>query len=148
MSETIYSREQIERWNENLKEFSQQPRTDFNKKQALETLMETIEDTLETRSYREVADGLTQWGLDISEGSLKKYVTTHRRENAAKKSKRKCSKRQAAKINSAVNSQNAATEELGVKPQAAESTVTARATKKKVTTKKSPATRKATSRSK
>lgn len=83
MAESIYSRNQIEQWGENLKELKQQPRTDFNKKQAVEELMEIIEDTLETRSYREVANGLSKWGLEVSEGSLKKYVSTYRREHSA-----------------------------------------------------------------
>ncbi len=83
MAESIYSVEQIEQWGDNLKELKQQPRTDFNKKQAVEALMDIIEDTLEERSYREVAGGLQDWGLDISEGSLKKYVSTYRREHSA-----------------------------------------------------------------
>lgn len=83
MAESIYSRNQIEQWGRNLKELKQQPRTDFNKKQAVEALMDIIEDTLESRSYREVAGGLSKWGLEISEGSLKKYVSTYRREHSA-----------------------------------------------------------------
>lgn len=150
MTETIYSREQIERRDKNLKELKQRPRTEFNKRQALEALMDTIENTLESRSYREVASGLRDWGLDISEGSLKKYVSTYRRENAAKKSTRKRSERnKAASVNSAVSSQKtqeSATEESDAKAQATENRKAASATKKKTTRRKSPATRKATSR--
>lgn len=51
MTETIYSRAQVEQWGENLKKLQQQPRTDFNKKQTVEALMDTIEDTLENHSY-------------------------------------------------------------------------------------------------
>lgn len=100
MTESIYSRKQVEQWGENLKELKQQPRTDFNKKQAVEALMDIIEDTLESRSYREVAGGLSEWGLEISEGSLKKYVSTYRREHSTddseespKKEKKKPSSR-------------------------------------------------------
>ncbi|MGB3669835.1 MAG: hypothetical protein WA984_06970 [Phormidesmis sp.] len=79
MAESTYSRQQIEQWQQNLEAIAQKPRTTFTKKQAVEALIDTIEKALETRSYSEVASSLKEWGLDISEGSLKQYVTRYRR---------------------------------------------------------------------
>ena len=86
MAEALYSREQVELWQKNLEEISQQPRTTFTKKQVVEELIDTIEKALLTRSYDEVASGLKEWGLDISAGSLKQYVTRYRRANPSKAS--------------------------------------------------------------
>ncbi|MEL7315183.1 MAG: hypothetical protein AAFZ17_02725 [Cyanobacteria bacterium J06650_10] len=86
MAEAVYSREQVERWQKNLEEISQAPRTTFTKKQAVEELIDTIEKALLTRSYDEVATGLKEWGLDISSGSLKQYVTRYRRSHSSKAS--------------------------------------------------------------
>ena len=124
MAESIYSRDQIEQWGKNLKELKQQPRNDFNKKQAVEALIEIIEDTLESRSYREVADGLSEWGLDISEGSLKKYVSTYRREHSAddgEESPKKPRKRPSSRRNkSAQQKPQAKKEKITVSAQEAE----------------------------
>lgn len=84
MAEAVYSREQVELWQKNLEEIAQEPRTTFTKKQAVEELIDTIEKALLTRSYDEVASGLKEWGLDISAGSLKQYVTRYRRANPSK----------------------------------------------------------------
>ncbi|MEN8446389.1 MAG: hypothetical protein ABG776_15415 [Cyanobacteria bacterium J06555_13] len=84
MADVVYSREQVERWQKNLEEISQEPRTTFTKKQAVEELIDTIEKALLTRSYDEVATGLKEWGLDISAGSLKQYVTRYRRSHSSK----------------------------------------------------------------
>ena len=81
MAEDLYSKEQVEQWQQNLEAIAQKPRTTFTKKQVVEALIDTIEQALETRSYDEVADGLKEWGLDISEGSLKQYVTRYRRSH-------------------------------------------------------------------
>ena len=81
MAEDLYSKEQVEEWQQNLEAIAQKPRTTFTKKQVVEALIDTIEQALETRSYDEVADGLKEWGLDISEGSLKQYVTRYRRSH-------------------------------------------------------------------
>jgi len=81
MAEVVYSREQVERWQKNLEAISKSPRTTFTKKQAVEELIDTIEKALATRSYDEVATGLKEWGLDISAGSLKQYVTRYRRSH-------------------------------------------------------------------
>lgn len=86
MAEVLYSREQVELWQKNLEEISQQPRTTFTKKQVVEELIDTIEKALLMRSYDEVASGLKEWGLDISAGSLKQYVTRYRRANPSKAS--------------------------------------------------------------
>ncbi len=86
MAEALYSREQVERWQKSLEEISQEPRSTFTKKQAVEELIDTIEKALSTRSYDEVASGLKEWGLDISAGSLKQYVTRYRRSHSLKTS--------------------------------------------------------------
>ena len=86
MAEALYSREQVELWQKNLEEISQQPRTTFTKKQVVEELIDTIEKALLMRSYDEVASGLKEGGLDISAGSLKQYVTRYRRANPSKAS--------------------------------------------------------------
>jgi hypothetical protein len=84
MAEAVYSREQVELWQKNLEEIAQEARTTFTKKQAVEELIDTIEKALLTRSYDEVASGLKAWGLDISAGSLKQYVTRYRRSHPAR----------------------------------------------------------------
>ncbi|MEL6556435.1 MAG: hypothetical protein AAFQ63_23720 [Cyanobacteria bacterium J06621_11] len=84
MADVVYSKEQVELWQKNLEEIAQKPRTTFTKKQAVEELIETIEKALTTRSYDEVASGLKEWGLDISAGSLKQYVTRYRRSHSSK----------------------------------------------------------------
>lgn len=84
MAEAVYSRAQVERWQKNLEEIAQAPRTTFTKKQAVEELIDTIEKALLMRSYDEVASGLKEWGLDISAGSLKQYVTRYRRAHPSK----------------------------------------------------------------
>ena len=81
MAESTYSREQVEQWHQKLEVLAQKPRTTFTKKQAVEELIDTVEKALETRSYEEVASGLKEWGLDISAGSLKQYVTRYRRSH-------------------------------------------------------------------
>ena len=86
MADVVYSKEQVELWQKNLEEIAQKPRTTFTKKQAVEELIETIEKALSTRSYDEVASGLKEWGLDISAGSLKQYVTRYRRSHSSKAS--------------------------------------------------------------
>ncbi|MEO1791236.1 MAG: hypothetical protein AAFR25_03300 [Cyanobacteria bacterium J06629_19] len=86
MADVVYSKEQVELWQKNLEEIAQKPRTTFTKKQAVEELIETIEKALATRSYDEVASGLKEWGLDISAGSLKQYVTRYRRSHSSKAS--------------------------------------------------------------
>lgn len=75
-----YSSEQIEQWREQLEELATQPRTVFSKKQAVEALIEPIEQTLSVHSYEVVAQQLHAWGLEITAGSLKQYVTRYRRE--------------------------------------------------------------------
>lgn len=84
MAEAVYSRKQIEQWQQKLEAIASVPRTTFTKKQVVEELIDTIEKALETRSYLEVADGLKDWGLDISEGSLKQYVSRYRKTHRAK----------------------------------------------------------------
>ncbi len=93
MATQEYSSEQIERWRQQLEVLAQQPRTIFSKKQAVEALIEQIEQALSVHSYEEVARQLKNWGLEITAGSLKQYVTRYRREQSpaktANKAKRK-----------------------------------------------------------
>ena len=79
MAEAIYSRDQVDDWQHKLEVIAQQPRTTFTKRQVVEELFDTIKQALETRSYKEVADSLGDWGLDISEGSLKQYLARLRK---------------------------------------------------------------------
>ena len=103
MAEPVYSRQQIEQWQRKLEEIAQKPRTTFTKKQAVEALIDQIEKALTTRSYEEVAAGLKSWGLEISAGSLKQYVTRHRR--AHKTGGKTASRKRAAKPTKAIATQ-------------------------------------------
>lgn len=84
MAESVYFREQVEQWQTKLEAIASEPRTTFTKRQVVEELIDTIETALESRSYLEVANGLKDWGLDISEGSLKQYVSRYRKANKTK----------------------------------------------------------------
>ena len=96
MAEPTYSKQQIKAWQQKLEEAALLPRTTFTKRQAVEALIDTIEQALLTRSYGEVAAGLSEWGLDISEGSLKQYVSRYRKTARAKGTKATARKRTAA----------------------------------------------------
>lgn len=82
MTQSLYSRTQVEEWQATLVEIADKPRMTFTKKEVVEELIDTIELALKKRSYREVADELNKKGLDISEGSLKKYVSQYRRAHS------------------------------------------------------------------
>lgn len=84
MTDAVYSRDQVDRWQEKLEKIAVLPRTTFTKKQVVEELIDTIEKALTTRSYKEVAEALAADGLDISEGSLKQYVSKFRRSQKTK----------------------------------------------------------------
>ena len=84
MTEAVYSRDQVDDWQSKLEVIAQQPRTTFTKRQVVEELFDAIEQALETRSYKEVADSLEDWGLDISEGSLKQYLARLRKARKTK----------------------------------------------------------------
>ena len=84
MADALYSRNQVDDWQSKLTVIAQQPRTTFTKRQVVEELFDTIEQALETRSYKEVADSLEDWGLDISEGSLKQYLARLRKARKPK----------------------------------------------------------------
>lgn len=81
MADAVYSRDQVERWQEKLEKIAVLPRTTFTKKQVVEELIDTIEKALATRSYDEVAKELAADGLEISAGSLKQYVSKYRRSH-------------------------------------------------------------------
>lgn len=54
MTETVYSREQIEQWERNLKKLARQPRTSFSKKQAVEALMSQSPEAEKTATKKTV----------------------------------------------------------------------------------------------
>lgn len=83
MAEAVYSREQVEQWQEKLERIAELPRTTFTKRQVVEALIVSIEKALETRSYDEVAKALEADGLEISAGSLKQYVSKFRHSHKA-----------------------------------------------------------------
>ena len=83
MADAVYSRDQVERWQEKLEKIAVLPRTTFTKKQVVEELIDGIEKALATRSYDEVAKELAADGLEISAGSLKQYVSKFRRSQKA-----------------------------------------------------------------
>lgn len=85
MAESVYFRPQVEQWRQKLDEIAAEPRTTFTKAQVVEELFDTIEKALQTRSYSEVAEGLKEWGLDITEGSLKQYVSRFRKTHKTTK---------------------------------------------------------------
>jgi hypothetical protein len=82
MDKSSYSLEQIDRWREQLGELARQPRTLFSKRDAVEALIEPIQLALQSHSYEVVAKRLESWGLVISAGSLKQYVSRYRREQS------------------------------------------------------------------
>jgi hypothetical protein len=84
-----YTPEQLENWSQLLEDLALQPRTRFNKKQTVEALIVPIQRALLVHSYEYVAEQLQEWGLDISSGSLKQYVTRYLREAQSGKRKRK-----------------------------------------------------------
>ena len=84
MAESVYSRKQVELWENKLDEIASRPRTTFTKRQVVEELIDSIERALTTRSYAEVASSLGEWGLEITEGSLKQYVSRYRKSSRAK----------------------------------------------------------------
>jgi hypothetical protein len=80
MDKSGYSLEQIDQWREQLGNLARQPRTLFSKRDAVDALIEPIQLALKAHSYEVVAKSLESWGLVISAGSLKQYVSRHRRE--------------------------------------------------------------------
>ena len=84
VAELVYSRTQVEQWHQKLEKIALEPRTTFTKRQVVEELIDPIEKALQTRSYAEVAEGLKEWGLEISEGSLKQYVSRYRKVHKTK----------------------------------------------------------------
>ena len=135
MAEVFYSREQIERWQKTLEEIAQQPRTSFAKKQVVEELIDTIEKALLNRSYDEVANGLKDWGLDISAGSLRQHVTRYRRTHS---NKGRSAKKPAAKKQTA---QKQTTQKPAAQKRTTQKTVAQKTAAKKRTTQK-PAAKK------
>lgn len=111
MAETIYSVEQISSWQSELKNFAKTPRTRFSKKQAVEAMIDEIEEALRDHPYEEVAEKLKTLGLDISKGLLKKYVNAYRQGNEAE-AKRVNHKRPSSK-----NNQRKKTTERKVNPE-------------------------------
>ena len=79
MADDSFSLEQVEDIQEMLGEMAQRPRTTFTKKQTIEAIMSHIDQALETRSFQEVADGLTEKGVEVSVGARRQYVSRYRR---------------------------------------------------------------------
>lgn len=102
MTETVYSREQVDEWSSKLDELAEKPRTRFTKKQVVEAMIEKIEKALTTHPYDEVAESLKGWGLDISPGSLKQYVNAYRRAHSSASSTKARKKRSGTRQKSAV----------------------------------------------
>ena len=129
MAETVYSKEQIEQWYTNLEEIALKPRTTFTKKQAVEALIDPIEKALKTRSYSEVAEGLKDWGLDISEGSLRQQVSRYRRAYKAETTpKKKNASRKTSKSRSRQSSSKQSSDRS--RNQSADKSVTENAARK------------------
>jgi transcription initiation factor IIF auxiliary subunit len=84
MTQDIYSTSQVTEWRENLKVLATEPRTTFTKKEVVASLLDEITVALSSHSYETVADKMRKWGLEITAGSLKQYVT---RLNRARKGK-------------------------------------------------------------
>ena len=80
MTDKVYSSETIENCRQGLTELAAEPRTQFNCREAVEALFDSIEEALATHTYSEVAKRLGEQGLAISAGSLKHYVLRLRRE--------------------------------------------------------------------
>lgn len=138
MVETVYSREQIDDWQSALKDFAKTPRTQFTKRQVVEAMMSEIEEALKNHSYAEISEKLIDSGLDVSRGTLQQYVNAYRREHTSAKSKR----RQSASV------KKKAVAPATASSQAAKNQTAPEVIEKKATSKKSPATKKATSRAK
>lgn len=94
MDDDLFSLEQVEDIQSMLGDMAQQPRTTFTKKQTIEAIIGDIEQALETRSFQEVAEGLTQKGLDVSVAALRQYVSRYRRsqKKTAGKAKKRAGK--------------------------------------------------------
>ena len=85
VAELVYSRTQVEQWHQKLEKIALEPRTTFTKRQVVEELIDRIEQYFtRCNSYAEVAEGLKEWGLEISEGSLKQYVSRYRKVHKTK----------------------------------------------------------------
>jgi len=80
MTDKVYSSETIENCRQGLTELAAEPRTQFNCREAVEALFDSIEEALAAHTYSEVAKRLGEQGLAISAGSLKHYVLRLRRE--------------------------------------------------------------------
>ncbi len=83
-ADKFYSLEDVDTLQSQLKDFSYTPRTQFSKKQVVETLIEDIEEALEDHPYEQVAEKLKEWNFDISASSLRQYVSAYRRKHKDK----------------------------------------------------------------
>lgn len=99
-SEAGYTQEQIEEWGQKLTEFAHQPKLVYTRKETVEALIEPITEALKTHSYKEVAETLRSWGFEITEGSLKQYVSRSSRSVKGKSAASKPSSRSVPKQSS------------------------------------------------
>jgi hypothetical protein len=98
MAEEIYSKEQINDWQTQLKDFAKTPRTRFSKKQAVYAMIDEVEAALESHPYDQVAEKLRESGFDIAAGSLKQYVNAYRREHGSTTKKSSSKRRSSSKV--------------------------------------------------
>ncbi|ESA32478.1 hypothetical protein N836_26080 [Leptolyngbya sp. Heron Island J] len=87
MAEDVYSAETIAACKQDLIDLAQEPRTHFNKREAVAALFEAIEEALVNHTYAEVAQRLGKSGLTISAGSLKQYMLKLKRERSGNSKK-------------------------------------------------------------
>lgn len=85
MPDELYSADTIQKSHQNLLELANEPRTHFNKREAVEALFEAIEKALVNHTYEEVAKRLESSGIEIAHSSLKQYVLQIRRQKGNKK---------------------------------------------------------------
>ncbi|MBE7386249.1 MAG: hypothetical protein F6J95_033275 [Leptolyngbya sp. SIO1E4] len=93
MADDVYSAAKIEVCRQAIDQLAHEPRTHFNKREAIAALFEVIAQALENHTYEEVAARLSENGIAITQGSLKQYFLQIKRERQ-EKPKRKASVKQ------------------------------------------------------
>jgi hypothetical protein len=86
MAQDTYDLNQVIDLREMLTALAAEPRTSFTKKDVVADLLDEITAALSSQSYETVAANMRTWGLDITAGSLKQYVTRLSRERKRKPS--------------------------------------------------------------
>lgn len=109
MDDEFFSLKQVEDIQSMLGDMAQKPRTTFTKKQTIEAVIDDIERALETRSFQEVAEGLTEKGVEVSVAALRQYVSRYRRSQKKKVGKKRKS---AGQQKAAAGKKHAATKDV------------------------------------